>query len=84
MVYESPIADPTHCIQPVEWVGRWKFLNGRPKVWSCDRHADELPWARRVSRPSHNICFALRANLRSSEPNPGRLGPAEVGGNPDN
>ena len=21
---------------------------GRPKVWSCERHADELPWARRI------------------------------------
>ena len=31
-----------HCMQPVEWVGRWKFLKGFTKVWSCERHADEL------------------------------------------
>jgi hypothetical protein len=35
-------------MRPVEWVGRWKFLKGWTKVWSCDRHADELPWARRL------------------------------------
>jgi hypothetical protein len=39
----------THCMQPVAWVGRWKFLKGWTKVWSCDRHADELPWARRLT-----------------------------------
>ena len=33
---------------PVEWVGRWKFLKGWTKVWSCDRHADELVGARRL------------------------------------
>jgi hypothetical protein len=31
----------------VEWVGRWKFLDGWTKVWSCERHADDLPWAKR-------------------------------------
>ena len=30
---------------PVAWVGRWKFLDGWTKVWNCERHADELPWA---------------------------------------
>jgi hypothetical protein len=26
MVYENPVGHGTHCMQPVEWVGRWKFL----------------------------------------------------------
>jgi hypothetical protein len=38
---------PSMCFEPVEWVGRWRFLKGWTKVWSCERHADELPWARR-------------------------------------
>jgi hypothetical protein len=25
----------------------WQFLDGWTKVWSCERHADELPFARR-------------------------------------
>jgi hypothetical protein len=29
------------------WVGRWKFLDGWTKVWSCERHADELVGAQR-------------------------------------
>jgi hypothetical protein len=33
----------------VAWVGRWKFLDGWTKVWSCGRHADELVGARRGS-----------------------------------
>jgi hypothetical protein len=49
MVYENPVGHPTHCMAPVERVGRWKFLKGWTKVWSCERHADELPWAERVS-----------------------------------
>ena len=36
-------------MQPVAWVGRWKFFKGWTKVWSCERHADELPWARRLT-----------------------------------
>ena len=48
MVYANPVGHPTHCKQPVEWVGRWKFLSGWTKVWSCERHGGELPWARRV------------------------------------
>jgi hypothetical protein len=47
MVYANPVGHGTHCMEPVEWVGRWKFLKGWTKVWSCERHADELPWARR-------------------------------------
>ena len=30
------------CFEPVAWVGRWKFPKGWTKVWSCDRHTDEL------------------------------------------
>jgi hypothetical protein len=28
MVYENPVRHGTHCMQPVAWVGRWKFLAG--------------------------------------------------------
>jgi hypothetical protein len=49
MVYENPVGHGTHCPEPVEWVGRWKFLDGCTKVWSCERHADELVGARRLS-----------------------------------
>jgi hypothetical protein len=48
MVYANPVGHGTHCMQPVEWVGRWKCLDGWTKVWSCERHADELSWARRL------------------------------------
>jgi hypothetical protein len=37
-----------HCMEPVTWVGRWKFMTGWTKVWSCKRHADELVGARRL------------------------------------
>jgi hypothetical protein len=49
MIYANPVGHGTHCMEPVAWVGRWKFLKGWTKVWSCERHADELPWARRWS-----------------------------------
>jgi hypothetical protein len=48
MVYANPVGHGTHCVRPVEWVGRWKFLKGWTKVWSCDRHANDLPFARRI------------------------------------
>ena len=43
-----------HCMEPVAWVGRWKFLKGWIKVWSCERHTDELVGARayRLERKS--------------------------------
>jgi hypothetical protein len=47
MVYENPVGQSGHCQDPVSWVGRWKFLKGWTKVWSCERHADELVGARR-------------------------------------
>ena len=50
MVYANPVGHGTHCMRPVERVGRWKFLKGWTKVWSFERHADELPLARRVSQ----------------------------------
>jgi hypothetical protein len=49
MVYANSGGHGTHCMRPVEWVGRWKFLEGRTKVWSCERHADELVGARRTT-----------------------------------
>jgi hypothetical protein len=32
MIYENPVGQGTHCPEPVEWVGRWKFLKGWTKV----------------------------------------------------
>jgi hypothetical protein len=29
-------------MEPVTWVGRKKFLKGWTKVWSYERHGDEL------------------------------------------
>ena len=49
MVYENVAGHAGHCPEPVAWVGRWKFLKGWTKVWSCERHADGLPWARRLA-----------------------------------
>ena len=48
MVYANVAGHAGHCPEPVTWVGRWKFLKGWTKVWSCERHADELPWASRI------------------------------------
>jgi len=47
IVYENPVGHGTHWMQPVEWVGRWKFLDGWTKVWSCEAHAPGLVGARR-------------------------------------
>ena len=48
MVYENPVGQGGHGTELVAWVGRWKFLDGWTKVWSCERHADELVSAGRV------------------------------------
>jgi len=48
MVYEIPVGHGTHCMSPVEWVGRWRFLDGWTKVWSCERHTDEVVGPRRL------------------------------------
>ena len=45
MFYENPVGHGTQCMQPVTWVGRWKFLAGWAKVWSCERHLTGW-WAR--------------------------------------
>ncbi len=45
MIYENPVGQSGHCPEPAACVGRWKFLKGWTTVWSCERHADELPWA---------------------------------------
>jgi hypothetical protein len=50
-VYADVAGRGTHCMEPVTWRGRWKFTKGWTKVWSCEGHADELPWARRIGRP---------------------------------
>jgi hypothetical protein len=28
MIYANPVGHGTHCMPPVEWVGRWKSLEG--------------------------------------------------------
>ena len=33
-VHENPVGRGWHCMEPVAWVGRWKFLDGWTKVWS--------------------------------------------------
>jgi hypothetical protein len=48
MIYENPVGQGGRCLEPVACVGRWKFLEGWTKVWSCEQHADELPRARRI------------------------------------
>jgi hypothetical protein len=45
MVYENPVGQGGHFMKPVRWVGPRKFLDGWTKVWSCERHTDELAWA---------------------------------------
>ena len=42
MVYENPVGHGAHCMATVEGVGRWKFLDGWTKVWSCERHLHRL------------------------------------------
>jgi hypothetical protein len=51
MVYENAAGHGGHGMERGAWVGRWKFTKGWTKVWSCERHADELPWARRLPVP---------------------------------
>lgn len=57
----------THCMRPVTWVGRWKFLEGWTKVWSCEQHADKLVGARRlrfgIFRTTGNGARQSRVNL---------------------
>jgi hypothetical protein len=50
-VYGDAAGRGTHCMEPVAYAGRWKLAKGWTRVWSCERHADEMPGARRVSRP---------------------------------
>jgi hypothetical protein len=52
MIYRNAARYGTHCMARVAWVGRWKFLKGWTKVWSCERHADELVGARRYRTPT--------------------------------
>jgi hypothetical protein len=40
MVYENPVGHPTFCMQPVEWVGRWKFLKGWTDCAFASKHPD--------------------------------------------
>ena len=44
----DPVGHGTHCMQPVEWVGRWKFTKGWTKVWWFERHSGELEGARHM------------------------------------
>jgi hypothetical protein len=65
MVYENPVGHGTHCMQPVAWVGRWKFLDGWTKVWSCQRHADQLVGARGLSHRARDFGRTWLYGLRS-------------------
>jgi hypothetical protein len=47
IVYENPVGQGGHCMEPVAWARRWKFLKGWTKVWSCEAHAPGLVGARR-------------------------------------
>jgi hypothetical protein len=49
MVFENPAGHGTHRPAPVEWKWRWKFLKDWRPVWSCERHAGGLSWARRLA-----------------------------------
>jgi hypothetical protein len=50
---DATMRHPDMCPEYVAWVGRWRWRSGEwVKVWSCDGHADELPWARRVGATS--------------------------------
>jgi hypothetical protein len=49
MIYKNPVGHGTFRMQPVAWVGRWRLLKGWTKVWSCERHADELPCPKRLT-----------------------------------
>ena len=65
MVYANPVGHGTHCMQPVEWVARCKFLKGWTNVWSSERHADELVGARRLAlrnQPGSGVHSARRTD----------------------
>ena len=40
----------SHCEEPVEWQGRYRYVTGWKPVWSCERHAGELVGPRRTVR----------------------------------
>jgi hypothetical protein len=46
-------------VDPVTWVGRWRFTKGRKTVWSCEAHASELSDAKRLpfTQPSIQPSF---------------------------
>jgi hypothetical protein len=44
MVYENPVGQGGHCMEPVTWVGRWKFLMAR----SLDEGVELRPARRRA------------------------------------
>jgi hypothetical protein len=48
MVYWNPVGHSGHCMEPVEWRGRYKYVAGWKPVWSCGGHADTLIGARRA------------------------------------
>jgi hypothetical protein len=53
----NPVGHGTHCMQPVEWVGRWKLLKGWTKVWSCERHAPAPSCRGLCGLPPTDLCF---------------------------
>jgi hypothetical protein len=60
-------------MEPVRWVGRCRFLDGWAKVWSCERHADELPWASDCRIESHGARVDINSGADSGCQEPGPL-----------
>jgi hypothetical protein len=46
-VYKNAAGHAGHCMEPVTRRGRWEFTKGWKDVWSCERHAADLPRAGR-------------------------------------
>jgi hypothetical protein len=45
--YENAAGHARHCVEPVAWVGRWRFRTGWERSGAAKGHADEL-WVRRL------------------------------------
>jgi hypothetical protein len=48
MVYVNAAGHASHCEEPVEWRGRYRYVTGWKPVWSCERHAGDLVGVRQV------------------------------------
>jgi hypothetical protein len=66
MVYENPVGQSGHCMEPVAWVGRWKFLKGGRR---CGPVSGTLTswWGLGASLCTRNV-KALRSLQPSDQP----------------